>query len=160
MACCGPSPSPSRATMSSYVEDALVPGERILHQGRLSLWAMSGTLLLGLLLLPVFGLGLVFWIQAWIKRRTTELAITNKRLIVKTGLISRHTVELNIRKVESLQVTQSLAGRMFNHGTLVIAGAGDPQAPLVGIDDPMAFRRAFIEAQDGPPEGRAVAPAA
>ncbi len=96
----------------------------------------------------VFGLGLVFWVLAYVRYKTTELAITTKRVIVKHGFIRRRTVEININKVESIQVDQEILGRMFNFGTLVIAGAGDPQAPIAGISSPMAFRKAFIEAQD------------
>ncbi len=134
--------------MSSYVEGALIQDERIVHRGRLSLWSMAHLIALGVLLLPVLGLGLIFLIKAWIRYRTTELAVTTRRVIVKTGLIRRSTVEININKVESIQVDQDILGRMFNHGTLIMAGAGTPQAPISGISDPMAFRRAFIEAQD------------
>jgi hypothetical protein len=58
------------------------------------------------------------------------------------------TVEININKVESIQVDQEILGRMFNFGTLIIAGAGNPQAPIPGISEPMEFRKAFIEAQE------------
>ena len=135
--------------MSSYVEDALVKDERIVHLGHISLWSLWGTLALGVVLLPVFGLGLVFLGMAYVKYKTTELAITSRRVIAKFGFISRTTVELNINKVESIQVEQTVMGRMLNYGTLVIAGGGNPQAPIPGISDPIAFRRAFIEAQDG-----------
>jgi uncharacterized membrane protein YdbT with pleckstrin-like domain len=134
--------------MTSYVEGALVKDERIVHLGHISLWSLWHLFALGLLLLPVFGLGLIFWVLAYVRYKTTELAITTKRVIVKHGFIRRRTVEININKVESIQVDQEILGRMFNFGTLVIAGAGDPQAPIAGISSPMAFRKAFIEAQD------------
>jgi uncharacterized membrane protein YdbT with pleckstrin-like domain len=134
--------------MTSYVEGALVKDEKIVHMGRISLWSLAHLLALGVLLLPAFGLGLIFLIKAWVRYRTTELAVTTRRVIVKSGLIRRSTIEININKVESIQVDQDILGRMFNHGTLLIAGAGNPQAPIAGISDPMAFRRAFIEAQD------------
>jgi len=126
----------------------LVKDEKIVHLGRISLWSLWHLFALGLLLLPVFGLGLIFWVLAYVRYKTTELAITTKRVIVKHGFIRRRTVEININKVESIQVDQEILGRMFNFGTLVIAGAGDPQAPIAGISSPMAFRKAFIEAQD------------
>lgn len=134
--------------MSSYVEDALVKDEKIVHVGNISLWSLAGLIALGVILLPAFGIGLVFLVMAYVKYKTTELAITSKRVIAKFGFIRRRTVELNINKVESIQVDQSVAGRMFNYGTLVISGAGDPQAPIPGISDPLSFRRAFIDAQD------------
>jgi len=135
--------------MPSYVEDALVGGERVLLQGRLSLWSVWHLLALGLVLLPVFGLGLIFWIIAYVRIKSTELAVTSKRLIVKHGFIRRSTIEINLSKVESIQVDQEMLGRMLNFGTLVISGTGTSHAPIPGIADPMAFRKAFIEAQDG-----------
>jgi len=134
--------------MTSYVEGALVKDEKIVHVGHISLWSLAHLFGLGVILLPAFGLGLIFLIMAYVRYKTTELAITSKRVIAKFGFISRRTVEININKVESIQVDQGILGRIFNYGTLVIAGAGDPQAPIPGISQPMAFRRAFIEAQD------------
>ena len=134
--------------MTSYVEDALVKDERIVHLGHISLWALWYLIALGVVLLPAFGLGLIFLVLAYVKYRTTELAITNKRVIVKSGFIRRSTIEININKVESLQVDQEVLGRMFNFGTLIISGAGTPQAPVAGISRPMEFRKAFMEAQD------------
>lgn len=134
--------------MTSYVEDALVKDERIVHLGHISLWALWHLIALGVVLLPAFGLGFIFLVLAYVKYRTTELAITNKRVIVKSGFIRRSTIEININKVESLQVDQEVLGRMFNFGTLIISGAGTPQAPVAGISRPMEFRKAFMEAQD------------
>jgi uncharacterized membrane protein YdbT with pleckstrin-like domain len=134
--------------MQSYVEGALVKDEKIVHLGHISLWSLWHLIALGLVLLPVFGLGLIFLIMAYVRYKTTELAITTKRVIVKFGLIRRRTIEININKVESIQVDQEILGRVFNFGTLVISGAGNPQAPVAGISSPMDFRRAFIEAQD------------
>lgn len=134
--------------MTSYVEGALVKDEKIVHIGHISLWSLSHLIALGLVLLPVFGLGLIFLVMAFVRYKTTELAITSKRVIVKFGFIRRRTVEININKVESVQVDQAILGRIFNFGTLVISGAGNPQAPIAGISAPMEFRKAFIEAQD------------
>ena len=136
--------------MTSYVDGALVKDEKILYLGHVSLWSLTILIILGFLLLIAFGLGLIFWLIAYIKYKTTELAITNKRVIAKFGFISRKTVELNINRVESIQVHQSILGRIFDFGTLVISGAGNPQAPIPGISDPMGFRKAFMEAQDQP----------
>ena len=133
--------------MTSYVEGALIKDEKIVHIGHISKWSLWHLIALGLLLLPVV-IGLFFLVQAYIRYKTTELAITTKRVIVKVGFIRRSTVEININKVESIQVDQSLLGRVFDFGTLVISGAGTAQAPLHGIAEPLAFRKAFIEAQE------------
>lgn len=137
--------------MASYVEQVLTRDERVVHIGRISLWSLSLLLVGGLLLLPLFGIGLLLWGAAYIKYKTTELAITNKRVIAKFGFISRRTIEININKVESIQVDQGILGRIFNYGTLVVSGAGNPQAPIPGISDPIQFRKAFVEAQESAP---------
>ncbi len=112
-------------------------------------------LFFGLLLLPLFGAGLILWAVAYVRIKSTELAVTTKRLIVKHGFIRRSTIEININKVESIQVNQSLLGRMLDFGTLVIAGTGASHAPIDGIAEPLAFRRAFVEAQDAAPSSEA-----
>ncbi len=134
--------------MASYVEGTLIKDEKIVYTGRVSIWSMAPLIILGIPMLFLFGLGLVLWLVAFIRYKTTELAFTNRRVIAKFGFISRQTVELNVSKVESVQVRQGMLGRIFNYGTLVIAGAGAPQAPIPGISDPMGFRRAFMESQD------------
>ena len=141
--------------MSRYVDQVLVPGERVVHLGRTSLWSVWHLLLFGLLLLPAFGVGLILWAAAYVRIRSTELAVTTKRVIVKHGFIRRNTIEININKVESIQVNQSFMGRMLNFGTLVIAGTGASHAPIDGIAEPLVFRRAFVEAQDSAPSSQA-----
>jgi len=79
---------------------------------------------------------------------STELAFTNKRVIAKVGFIRRHTIELRVDRVESIQVGQGIFGRIFNFGSLIISGAGNPQAPILWIYEPMKFRRAFMQYQD------------
>ena len=134
--------------MGSYVESTLINDEKVIYEGKLSVWSLLPNILIGLLLLPLFGLGLIFLLAAVVRYTTTELAFTNKRVIAKFGFISRRTVELNLPKVESMQVNQGVLGRIFDYGTLVISGAGNPQAPIPGISSPMSFRRSFMEFQD------------
>lgn len=135
--------------MFSYVEGAMVSGEKLVHSGQLSLWAMWHLIALGVVLTPLFGLGLVFLAMAYVRYKSTELAVTTKRVIVKHGFIRRQTVEINLNKVESIQVDQGVLGRLFNFGTLVVSGTGTSHAPIAGISEPMGFRKAFIEAQEG-----------
>jgi uncharacterized membrane protein YdbT with pleckstrin-like domain len=134
--------------MSSYVEDALVKDERVVHTGHISLWALWHLVVAGIVLLPAFGIGLIFLVIAYVRYKSVELAVTTKRIIVKHGFIRRQTIEINLNKAESIQVDQGVLGRLFNFGTLVISGTGTSHAPLTGIAEPMAFRKAFIEAQD------------
>ncbi|WP_217475242.1 PH domain-containing protein [Stutzerimonas stutzeri] len=134
--------------MGSYVESALTQGEKVIYEGKTSLWSLLPLILLGLLTLGIFGLGLLFWIAAAIRYFSTELAITNKRVIAKFGFISRTTIEINIQKIESIQVNQGILGRIFNFGSIVVSGAGNPQAPVPGISSPLNFRREFLNTQE------------
>ena len=134
--------------MASYVEGALTKGEQVIYRGKVSIWSLSPLIIIGLILLAAWGLGLLFLIVAAVRYFTTELAITNKRVIAKFGLVSRSTIEINLQKIESIQVNQGILGRIFNYGSIVVSGAGNPQAPIPGISSPLQFRRAFVETQE------------
>jgi len=133
----------------SYIDDSLIEGEILVHRGRISWWSVFWLLFLGILTLVLL-VGIVFLAMAWIRIRSTEIAITNKRIIAKFGFIKRHTVEINLDKVESLRVEQGLWGRFLNFGTIYVSGAGTAVAPFPDIADPLVFRRKFMEATDRP----------
>jgi len=134
--------------MASYIDGALIKDEKVVYTGNISLWSLAPLIIIGFLLLAVWGIGLIFFLVVFIRYKTTELAITNKRVIAKFGFISRRTIELNINKVESIQVNQDILGRIFDYGSRIISGACNPQAPIPGISNPMNFRRVFMETQD------------
>ena len=115
---------------------------------RISKWSLWPFILIGAVTLPLFGIGLLFWLWAWIIYATTELAITNKRVIAKTGLIQRRTIEMFLEKIESIQVDQGVLGRLFNFGSVVISGTGVHSAPFKSISDPLALRKNFMMAAD------------
>jgi len=135
--------------MASYIESTLINDEKIIAKAHLSLWSMGLEIILAVLLSVVL-VGLFLLLRVYLRYISTELAFTNKRVIAKFGFIRRNTIELHISKVESIQVEQGIWGRIFNFGTLIISGAGNPQAPIPGISDPMSFRRAFMQYQDQP----------
>lgn len=134
--------------MAAYIKNALIQGEQIVYEGKVSWWSLAPLILLGFLFLFLFGVGLIFWLAAFIRYNTVEVAVTNKRVIAKFGFIGRRTVEMNIGKVESVQVNQSIFGRIFNFGSLIISSAGNAHAPISDISNPLKFRRAFMETQD------------
>ena len=133
----------------SYIDQSLIEGETVLHRGRISWWSQFWMLLLGIVTLVVV-IGLVFLVMAWVRVRSTEVAITNRRVIAKFGFIKRHTVEINLEKVEALRVEQGFWGRMLNYGTIFVSGAGSSVAPFPDIADPLVFRRKFMEATNRP----------
>ena len=133
----------------SYIDQSLIEGEILLHRGRMSWWSQFWLVLLGLVTLVVV-IGLAFLIWAWVNMRSTEVAITNRRVIAKFGFIKRNTVEINLDKVEALRVEQGFWGRILNYGTIFISGAGTSVAPFPHIADPLVFRRKFMEATSRP----------
>ena len=80
------------------------------------------------------------FVPAWIRRWTTEIAVTDRRVILKRGLIRRHTVEMNMTKIESVDVDQTLAGRLFDYGNVTIRGTGSSFETLRMIDAPLKLR--------------------
>lgn len=80
-----------------------------------------------------------------IDRYSNEFAITNKRIIVKTGLICRKTLELNLSKIESVNVDQSILGRMLGYGTIRIIGTGGTREEFLNISNPIELRKNFQE---------------
>jgi uncharacterized membrane protein YdbT with pleckstrin-like domain len=144
-----------------YVDRILEPGENVRYRGTVSWTVYVPAVLLGLCALAalvigasepnytlpgglaaaVLALGCLFsYIRAWFRRRTTEIAVTDRRVIVKRGFIRRHTVEMNMQKVVSIDVDQTIAGRIFNYGAVTIHGQGDSLERLARIDSPLKLR--------------------
>ena len=164
--------------MSTYVETIVGPGESVTHFGHVSLLAILPSLLGGAVLV-VIGLGLVaasgapagstspltiiggaaallgviVVLVAMVRRNSTELAVTNRRVIAKFGVIGRRTIEMNLAKIESVRVEQSMMGRLFGFGSLVVVGTGSTLDPIPYIADPIAFRQAIQAATDALPKG-------
>jgi uncharacterized membrane protein YdbT with pleckstrin-like domain len=133
--------------MASYVDSNLMAQEKVLYRAHTSLWSLAPAILLGVVLLVVV-VGLFILIWAWIRYKTTEFAVTDRRVIAKSGLISRRTVEMFLDKVESLNVEQSVPGRLFDYGTVTIRGTGATSEPFADIKAPLALRKSFMDAAD------------
>jgi uncharacterized membrane protein YdbT with pleckstrin-like domain len=89
--------------------------------------------------------GLVRFFEIWIKRMTTEIAVTNRRVIVKEGFIRRAVIEMNATKIESLLVQQSILGRFLGYGTVVVKGTGAGIEPIRDIARPLVLRGAVAD---------------
>ena len=105
----------------------------------------GGGAILALFILLVFGIPTI---RALVGYWVSEFAVTSRRVIVKEGLISRHTLELNHNRVEGLGVHQGVIGRIFNAGTIVVNGTGGTRQPVRSISQPMEFRRSALETID------------
>lgn len=135
--------------MASYIESNLTKNERVIRKAKVSWWSQWVMILLGVLTIW-FILGLAFFIIAVIRVATTELALTNKRVIAKTGFIRRDTIELRLDKVEGIIVNQGVMGRIFNYGTVVVSGTGGIKTPIPFINNPTEFRRTVNEFLENP----------
>jgi uncharacterized membrane protein YdbT with pleckstrin-like domain len=79
------------------------------------------------------------------KRNATEMAVTNRRVLIKTGMTSRRTLDLMLSRVESIGVEESAAGRMLGYGSVIVRGTGGTPEPFLMIAHPQEFRRAVQE---------------
>ena len=142
-----------------YVDKNLMSGEVVLYEAKISWVNYLPSIFLfivGILLIRLYStIGYVIiiisvfnFLVAFITRWTTELVVTSKRVIHKTGLISRKTIELNHSKVESYYVEQSVLGRIFDFGTIIIHGTGGGKNPIRDVDSPLMFRNKAMEIID------------
>jgi uncharacterized membrane protein YdbT with pleckstrin-like domain len=149
----------------SYIQKVLQPGESLIYQTRLH-WLIYGrAILLALVAIACVAAGyyagtdfqsagliaaafflllaLISAIHGAIKRVSTELAVTDHRVIFKRGIVSRYTIEMARSKVESVDVVQSIGGRIFNYGTILVRGTGGSLEPFRNIEDPLRLRSAI-----------------
>ncbi len=152
-----------------YVERHLLPNEHVVYKTRLhwmlfvrpGLLTLAGVVLALLLrqvldppwlwmigaAVVVIGLGWAF--VHYVEVMTSEFAVTNTRLILKVGLISRYTTELLLTKVESIGVQQGLMGRLLGFGDLTVTGTGGAREVFRRVRDPIGFRNHVQQASLG-----------
>ena len=149
--------------MGRYIDDILQPGEKVLYSTNahwifflpaIAGWILSFGLFVLSGLVPVGPAVLVCWslsaiaaifalyktVTAWFHRWTTETDVTNLRVVHKEGFISRETFEMSLDKVESVDVRQSILGRILNYGSVEIFGVGEGNKVIETIASPLEFR--------------------
>ena len=152
--------------MGRYIDEILQPGEKVLYSTNahwifylpaIGAWIVALVLLilsrettvqsvtmLALAAAVVVALvALYLTVRAWFHRLTTETDVTNRRVVHKTGFIQRHTFEIALDKIESVDVDQSIMGRIFDYGNVTIMGVGEGREPIATIASPLAFRNAI-----------------
>ena len=147
----------------SYVQRVLQPGEQVRHISSIhwivywpgvavallavvAYWFSETRLLTGFWRYTTYALALVavvLLIQQWFQWWVTEIAVTNRRVIYKKGLIRRQTNEMNMDKVESVQIEQSILGRMLDYGNVTILGTGEGFETLRTIASPIELRNSI-----------------
>ena len=149
--------------MGRYIDDILQPGEKVLYSTNahwvfylpaIGAWMAALVLLIlsrstttpGFILLclsasAVAALAALYWTaRAWFHRWTTETDVTTMRVVHKTGFIKRRTFEMALDKVESVDVNQSILGRILDYGDVTILGVGEGKETISTIASPLAFR--------------------
>ncbi len=153
--------------MGRYIDDILQPGEKVLYSTNahwifylpaIVAWIVAWIVAIFLFLLSrqtttesivllclaasaVVAIVALYWtVRAWFHRWTTETDVTNMRVVHKTGFIKRRTFEMSLDKVESVDVNQSILGRIFNYGDVTVRGVGEGAETIDTIASPLEFR--------------------
>jgi len=163
----------------SYLAASLIPGETVVYQTRLHWIVMLRHILLGLLLLAGAGAllsyflhhpglsnsnqhlteggaaalaacGLLAIIAGMVRRNATEMAVTTRRVVVKQGLVSRKTIEMLLNKIETIEVSEPMIGRMLGYGSITMIGTGGTSEPFHKIAHPLQFRGAVQQQLEKP----------
>jgi uncharacterized membrane protein YdbT with pleckstrin-like domain len=152
--------------MARYIDEILQPGEKVLYSTNahwmfylpaIAAWILVAVFLILSRLTSVDGIVILCWaiavavalaalywtFKAWFHRWTTETDVTNMRVVHKTGFIQRRTFEMALDKIESVDVDQSILGRILNYGDVTINGVGEGKERIRTISSPLAFRSAI-----------------
>jgi uncharacterized membrane protein YdbT with pleckstrin-like domain len=158
-----------------YIDSTLLPGEKIIFHSRPH-WIVYGPVFFAIFLVIIFwdqrakleamnflitGVPLFDWIYigfalaivylgvaSWIRYVSSEYGITNKRVIMKVGLIQRDAFDTFLTRVEGIKVLQSIPGRLLNYGTILVIGTGGTKDAFYAVPDPLEFRRIIQEQMD------------
>ena len=159
-----------------YIENNLVPGETVLYKTRLHWIVLVGPLLLSILLAALGIAALVGGYRVGervanrpsrgrhaaliaavivlaiglVRRNATEVAVSNKRVLIKKGFFARKSIEVLLAKIESIGVDESVAGRMLGYGSVIVRGTGGTFETFNTIAHPNEFRRQ-VQQQIGAP---------
>jgi uncharacterized membrane protein YdbT with pleckstrin-like domain len=152
--------------MGRYIDDILQPGEKVLYSTNahwiyylpaIAAWVLAlvllalsrattteSIILLCLSASAVVALAALYWMsKGWFHRWTTETDVTNLRVVHKSGFIKRRTFEMSLDKVESVDVNQSILGRLLNYGDVTVNGVGEGTETIKTIASPLAFRNSI-----------------
>ncbi|MGA2226771.1 MAG: PH domain-containing protein, partial [Syntrophobacteraceae bacterium] len=144
----------------SYIDRNLMDGEHIVYRGRLNMVMFIWPIVWFIVILVLFGLGanmkesnvrtfvvalgglfaliaIITFIRPFIKYVTSEFGITNRRVIVKTGLFRRRSLEVLLNKIEGIQVNQSILGRLTGFGSITVIGTGGTKDQFHNIAAPL-----------------------
>jgi uncharacterized membrane protein YdbT with pleckstrin-like domain len=148
----------------SYASKHLIPDEKLLYETRLHWIVLFWPVIVPTVILLAAGiwirfysdtdtptyknlgigliiLGLLIFLIGLMKRNATEMAVTNKRVLIKQGVFGRRTLEILLQKIESIAVEEPMSGRMLGYGTVIVRGTGGTPEPFPKMAHPLEFRR-------------------
>jgi len=125
----------------SYIEESLSAGEKVEGLFKLHWVAWLPMWLWILLAIPTFGITLLIALYEFLKLRFQEQGVTNKRVVLKKGIVSRKTEEMKLKSIETVEIDQGVLGRILGFGTVKLTGKGVSDFLLKGIADPLAVKR-------------------
>ena len=127
----------------AYLDESLAAGETIVARFNLH-WTAKWRLIVFLLLaIPTLGIALLPAIYEWIRLRSIEQGVTNRRVVRKTGIVSRQTEELRLASIETIDLHQSAWGRLFGYGNVVLTGRGETAMVFQRLAEPLHAKRAI-----------------
>lgn len=139
----------------SYIESNLMNDESVIYKAKLHWVVFLWPVIWLVIALSMFSSGgeaasaggavimiaIITGIISFINYSTSEFGITSKRVLVKTGLIRRNSLEVLLTKVEGIQVHQGILGRVLGYGSIIVSGTGGAREPFHKISAPLEFRR-------------------
>jgi uncharacterized membrane protein YdbT with pleckstrin-like domain len=127
----------------SYIDESLSAGEEVSALFKLH-WVTRIPLAFWILLaIPTFGITLVIALYEYLRVRNIEQGVTNKRVIFKTGIISRKSEEMKLGSIETVEIDQGILGRILGYGSVKVTGRGTSDVLFRLVNDPMAVKRAI-----------------
>lgn len=130
----------------SYLDESLAPGETIVARFSLH-WTAKWRLVVFLVLaIPTLGIALLGALYEWLRLRAIEQGVTNRRVVRKTGILSRETTELRLASIETIDLRQTTWGRLFGYGDVVLTGRGETAMIFSRLADPLDAKRAIESA--------------
>ena len=124
-----------------YIQESLSNGEEVKALFELHWFSKIPMVIWIILAIPTLGLTLVLALWEWLKLRNIEQGVTNKRVVLKKGIISRKSEEMKISSIETVEIIQGVIGRIFGFGTVKVTGRGISDLVFKNINDPMDVKR-------------------
>jgi uncharacterized membrane protein YdbT with pleckstrin-like domain len=130
-----------KETNVGYIQESLSNGEEVKELFELHWFSKIPMIIWIILAIPTLGVTLLLALWEWLKLRNIEQGVTNKRVILKKGIISRKSEEMKISSIETVEIIQGVIGRIFGFGTVKVTGRGISDLVFKNINDPMDVKR-------------------